>query len=123
MHNFIEWDNEKKVFCVPKGGCMLDINEWFETYIGSERFSIHEYIGKIDADNKRIFANSSIVEIGFSWQESKDRIKGFFDYDKAALGYVIWDLEKNDYIDYDVTKMQYFKIIDTVQENKLGLVK
>ena len=123
MHRYIEWNNLDKKFQEPKCGCGLTINELFNTFDNTENFSIFKYIGKVDIDNNFIFERSSIVEIGFSWQNSEDRIKGYFVYDNSCLKYVIWDINKNDFIDFDITKMQYFKIIDTVQENKLGLIK
>ena len=123
MKKYIEWDNQKKEFTVPLCGCGITINEFFNVSENSERFSIHQYIGKVDVDGNLIYENSSILEIGFSWQKPEDRIKGFFVYDNASLCYVIFDLEKQDYVDYDPTMMQYFKIIDTKQENKLGFIK
>ena len=129
MHEFIVWDKEKKEFLkdvrVDMNGDLYPMDDMAEENfsIDCNKITAHQYIGKTDINDNKIYADCSIVEIGFSWQESKDRAKGFFQYDKAGLCYVIWDIAKNDYIDFDLTKMQYMEIIDTIQENKLGLIK
>lgn len=122
MHEYIEWDNREKKFKTPMCGCGITINDFFDFYENSETFSIHKYIGKVDVNKKLIYENSSIVKISLFHKKSKNEIKGFFVYDNSALCYVIWDLEKEDFIDYDIKNMLYFEIIDTIQENKLNLI-
>ena len=81
--------------------------------------SINSGVGLKDINGKSIYADSSIVEF-----EHKDKkLQGFFRYSKMRLSYVIEDLYN------DMGEMVYdgsqnnFKIIDTIQENKLGLMK
>lgn len=125
----IIWDVQFKLFTKElPNGYMIDTDGLIKIYnkdgnhVEADSLIHFNYIGKIDVDKKKIHADCSIVEIGFSWQKPEERIKGFFQYDKASLGYVIWDLTKKDFIDFDLTKMQYFKIIDTIQENRFGLM-
>ena len=81
--------------------------------------SINSGVGLKDINGKSIYADSSIVEF-----EHKDKkLQGFFRYSKMRLSYVIEDLYN------DMGEMVYdgsqnnFKTIDTIQENKLGLIK
>ena len=81
--------------------------------------SINSGVGLKDINGKSIYADSSIVEF-----EHKDKkLQGFFRYSKMRLSYVIEDLYN------DMGEMVYdgsqnnFKTIDTIQENKLGLMK
>jgi len=122
MNEYIEWDKKNKRFCFPKCGCGITINEWFEFYEKSENFSIHQCIKMRDVNNQPIYEKCSIVSIGYSWQEPEEQVKGFFKYDHRELAYLIYDIEKKEYVRFDISKMQYIEVVDTVQENKLGLI-
>ena len=108
-----------------------NINGWWEDHCGADfgKEKLKELldyielekndIGLKDINGKSIYADSSIVEF-----EHKDKkLQGFFRYSKMRLSYVIEDLYN------DMGEMVYdgsqnnFKTIDTIQENKLGLMK
>tara|TARA_R110000868_G_scaffold93996_1_gene259803 strand:- start:174 stop:557 length:384 start_codon:yes stop_codon:yes gene_type:complete len=85
------------------------------------------YIGLKDVEDNKIYADSSIVE--FEYIKSKH--KGYFTWNNKTLSYDIMVIDWNfkilkNYsapIGYSHLKMKNFKIIDTIQENKLGLIK
>ena len=77
-----------------------------------------------DKDGNPIYANSSIVEFD-DWNELYSRVdkrKGYFIFDKNTLQYVVV-FTTGPTRKYNTLNMSNFKVIDTVQENSLGLVK
>ncbi len=86
-----------------------------------------DYIGKKDINDKKIYSDCSIVE----FEVIKGVIiKGFFYFDTDDLSYsikVISDdtgiITKKEQYNLSYQKDFIFKIIDTIQENKLGLIK
>jgi len=96
-------------------------------------FTIHRYIGKTDIENNKIYADSSIVEFE-CWEEdfedgteinTNENIICFLTYDKDSLIYNLVDIESNQKISYEYCSSDFRnpKIIDTIQENKHGLIK
>lgn len=106
--------------------------------------SINRGIGLKDTNGKSIYADSSIVEFQLKddvifadftgakptiWNEIK--MIGYFVFNNEDLRYEIdiVDWEKNKTksnficLHYNLETMSQFKIIDTIQENKLGLIK
>ena len=91
-------------------------------------------IGLKDINGKSIYANSSIVE--FTNDNNKKQYQGYFKYDLYHQRMFFWFLccvrdnksfgylgEGLDRVEYLPCAMTNFKIIDTIQENKLGLIK
>ena len=105
MDNFIVWDGKYKLF----------------------------YIGLNDINNNKIYADSSIVEfdfLGFG-ELTPDSYKAFVKWNKERFRYDIQTLSRVDknsnlYV-FDLGKcidrISNIKIIDTIQESKLGLIK
>lgn len=76
---------------------------------------ICKFIGIKDINGDKIYTDSSIVE-------SCNGIVGFITYHDSSFSYVFKSI--NSEINYTLNKetIKSMKIIDTIQENKLGLV-
>lgn len=116
----------------------FDANGWWETShgvsFGKERLKeLLDYIelekndiGLKDINGKSIYADSSIVEFDYKYLSGLvEKCIGCFIYDKKQLLYTIKlvGTPSENCIDYLKSSMSNFKIIDTIQENKLGLIK
>lgn len=79
-------------------------------------------IGLKDINGKSIYADSSIVEFDYKYLSGLvEKCIGCFIYDKEELLYTIKlvGTPSENCIDYLKSSMSNFKIIDTIQENKL----
>lgn len=122
--------------------CTTDDEGWFETSFGAsfgakKLEELKTYIDKEkndtglkDINDKPIYADSSIVELkviinGYRKQSYTRTLKGSFEFNEEDLRYEINIYGESDYVCiwYDPVNMSNLKIIDTIQENKLGLVK
>ncbi len=94
-----------------------------------------EFIGKTDIEGNKIYADSSIVEFedkSLVWEKEYSKQvtrkhKGFFKYSREKLAYMVCvfdeDLRVVEWCFYYEKELFNIKIIDTIQENKLGLIK
>ena len=131
MNEFIVWDERAKqlsydlVFInFSSGGCgFWAINSLGERKIFNSDIKdvkIMKDIGKTDINDKKIYADCSILDMN----DGVGTI-GYFTYSKEELRYVFKCLN-NSIVEvvraenWSVLKME---IIDTIQENKLGLIK
>jgi hypothetical protein len=127
MNEFIVWDEDLERF-QNEDGLLLNENlkvcnsmgELLEEKIYKPLFGI----GLTDIDGKKIYADCSIVEFEFGTGGEYHKMTGYFSYNNQTLRYEIKDVNKREaiylwtgYIEKEI------KIIDTVQENKLGLIK
>jgi len=98
---------------------------------GDAKFYRFPYIGKTDIEDNKIYADSSIFEFDYDSLigiVSYRKLKGFFYFELKTLSYRIKLMHPlffrgkdfNDLL-YHNRSMSNFKIIDTLQENKLGL--
>jgi len=78
-------------------------------------------IGIKDINKKQIYADCSIVEIEYLTKEW-NKATGYFKYINSELGYCFQVGEKL-YIRIHKLIFKNIKIIDSIQENKLGLIK
>ena len=135
MKDIIVFDEDENKFVELEEYCADDgfldedspINEkvssFLEHYFGCETFLP---LGLKDINDKKIYADSSIVK--FKWVEE---YIGYFTYNTDSVRYEIIILKRPTEIkgamfntfDYDQYAMKDFKVIDTIQENKLGLLK
>lgn len=115
---FIIWDKEAKEFIYP---CLY----WFEENLISDiedlehsEYELFMYICKTDINNKKIYADCSVVEF---YEINKaigvHKKHGFFKYDKERLRYMVYLLEDDIFIPYDEQRVHKMKIIGTLQEN------
>ena len=143
MNNFIVWDEDEREFYIvdtmigtingykvakvkplPENcdsECYSELKVFDWDY--SDEDKIFKPIGIKDINNNPIYADCSIVE--FEFFETLDNminIKGYFQYHKESLSYLVYIFEYKRRIEFLQYRMRNFKIIDTIQENKLGLI-
>lgn len=96
-------------------------------YSNSGEGDICKFIGINDIDGKKIYADSSIFEFEFN----NYKYYGFISYCNNTLTYSINFLAYNDKTHFrssrilsgNTASFDNFKVVDTIQENKLGLIK
>jgi len=131
MDEFIVWDNNNKVFIDNRDFYISQNGELFTEYgrgnlVNINTFKYFRNIGLKDINGKRIYADSSIVEFDYKYLSGLvEKCIGCFIYDKEDLLYTIKLIgtPSKNCIDYLKSSMKNFKIIDTIQENKLRLIK
>lgn len=136
MNEFIIWDKKAQEF--PDNICLnAELSQDGISYsaeVKEELFELFYPIGLKDINGKSIYADSSIVE--FTNDNNKKQYQGYFKYDLYHQRMFFWFLccvrdnksfgylgEGLDRVEYLPCAMTNFKIIDTIQENKLGLIK
>lgn len=126
VNKFIAWDKDRKEFVydftIYRGEALIRGGEMVENS------SIHQDIGLKDINNKSIYADSSIVEFEYLDKKLESHyVVGHFYFNKTELKYWIKILKcetlKYGNIGFVNARLKSIKIIDTIQENKLGLVK
>ena len=135
MNEFIAWDKDKKYFLTEweKDKITLKIVRDCIALGDMARYTFHDYIEKKDINNKKIYAEKSIfefdlVELNIADEETgvRNKYNGYFKYDIDTLSYVIFFDRGNKFLDrivYCPSRIQNIKTVDTIQENKLGLIK
>lgn len=144
FNEFIVWDEKNKNFGQHNVGKDMSINDFFKFFELSRYFSIHNYIGKIDIEQNKIYENCSIVE--FEHKSSRTVLKyetgyiakqafiefesivfkAYFQYHTDELRYELiildYDKSKTDSIfsvlSFNMETMSNFKVIGTLQEDK-----
>lgn len=92
-------------------------------------YTLVKAIGIKDINNKNIYADSSIVEFEIQLSDGeccgKYKLNGFFRYDSVLLCYVLECIGFDRIFIFATSfvKIKNIKIIDTIQDNKLGLIK
>ena len=92
-----------------------------------EKLTRHKFIEKIDTHGSQIYANSSVVVFTFLDNKLREHeVIGYFYFNDTDLGYWIEMIDQAD-VKYNHTRfyanrVKDLKIIDTLQENKLGLI-
>ena len=137
MDEFIVWDKEHRLFAnietlSMNGLGQIKLNSGWE-HIDKTCYTTHPYIGKKDINGKKIYADSSIVEFDFQGfgETTTETYRGFIEWNKDRFRYDInvfshADRRGDNYI-FDLGKclsnISDLKITDTIQQNKLGLIK
>lgn len=137
MKKFIVWDKSLNIqvdseFMIGNSGIIYELtgetkNEFKCIDLSKDSCLLFYYIGKKDINGKEIYADYSIVE--FDHKIIVDKIIGYFIFNSEELRYEVKILKMHPGIGnktnivYDKWMLSNFKIIDTVQENKLGLIK
>ena len=134
MNEVIVWDEEKKEFSESK-----IVDGWLlhkRAFNQESKIKMFPYIGKTDIDGKKIYADSSIVEFEVIERCCCDILEvhcecdfnkriGYFNYNEDRLCFELKSKE-NDCFDsvfaFYRDRIKNLKIIDTLQENKLGLI-
>lgn len=136
MNDFIVWDDVEKKFIYPKelhgklsvcydfynGDLFFGCNGSVDG-LSKDEFIFLEDIGLKDINGKSIYADCSIVE--FEWGQDRHNIIGYFTFNQEYLSYeiIMLNTQKGKSMCYAPHNCFNFKIIDTIQENKLGLIK
>lgn len=138
MNEFIVWDKEKHIF-VPQGeiifsfygdnkivvtpNCIEYIGDTCHDNYNENRFNIFNHIGLKDINNKKIYANSSICRVNYF--SSSDWISDYcyFSFDDENLRYTVHLINEREIVDYEGSHFDCIEIVDTIQENKLRLIK
>lgn len=124
MNEFIVWDKDCKDFLndFDRKKLSIKIIEDCKDLGNMARFTFHQYIGKKDINNNKIYADCSIVE--FEYKDTSDKYieKGVFKYHNDLCFYYIEDF-RGTLFHLVKDTIRNIKIIDTVQENKLELIK
>ena len=126
MNDFINKEKEKEIinqvldflYCdIPS----IPISEYLEDEIKNINKNYKD-IGLKDINGKSIYADSSIVE----FKNIDSNYTGYFTFDLVKLCYkiIVLDIKsvRKEFI-FNSNNIENIKIIDTIQENKLGLIK
>lgn len=127
MNEFIVWDKFREEFTDDLTISGININEALEE---NEDWICFPWIGLKDTEGNKIYADSSIVELKMIINKVEVIIKGYFSYIKEELRYEFYQYfnQRQSFIKAylsprDSRITENFKIIDTIQENKLGLIE
>lgn len=95
-----------------------------EALKSNEDFIILEYTGLQDMNNKKIYADSSICRVNY-FGNHLDLINAYcyFYFDTENLRYTVRFINERQIVDYESSSFDSIEIVDTLQENKLGLIK
>ena len=126
-NEFIVWDKKLEYFndiLIAPIDLSIDIDGILKH---SDRVDVFNYIGIKDINNKKIYADSSIVKFEYEGFDRYFDSVGFFTFNKDTLQYEIETIIDNNDSHMcsrlSVTKVKNIKIIDTIQQNKRGLIK
>jgi len=120
MREFIVWDEEYEEFideteCIFKDGTLYRNHDDY-MHLVSDDLTMLWGIGKTDIEGKKVFSSSSIIEFIADTDD-----KYFVSWNKEKLNYSLYSLlDKTCLIDF--FECENFKIVDTIQENKLCLL-
>ncbi len=125
MNKFIVWDNDEERF-IDESKCMWRVlyfhrNEKDFVNEVSDDLDMFQSIGKQDVYGKEIYPDCSIVE--FIEEDTNVFAIGYLCFDKKRLRYRVYDLDEKKYYKYSEFMSYDIRVIDTIQENKLGLIK
>lgn len=136
MKECIFWDSEDKKFISwaevslvkDTGDDFVIVMKEIDNVCSEGRnFESFDYIGQKDINKDKIYADCSIVEFEIDkiFSDISKIQKGYFSYNADYLCYDWVDLTNHRVVrtGVDFNLLKNIKIIDTIQENKLGLTK
>ncbi len=120
MNEFIVWDKnigdfDKDNFVITSGGEVLEMS--CENAGADFYTKAFQHVGKKDINDRKIYADCSIIEF-----ISNENDRYIVKWNKDKLNYSLYSIVDGIYLQ-DFYHCENFKIIDTIQENKLGLIK
>lgn len=123
MNEYIIWSKFHKNFTNDLIISGITINEALEE---NEDYIFFRYIGLKDREGNKIYADSSIVNIEYSDYMYKNNITtvGYFteNKEKHCLEFVTENKGTINFIEH-ISGILFLRIVDTIQENRLGLIK
>ncbi len=133
MNEFILWDKERFRYCnTTKSTEQIGDFIYWETirlnpnYLKScanGQYPTFEYIKKDDIEGNKIYADCSIVEFDYKTISHSEKRICIFTYDDYTSRYWLRYAGDVGTFEFDTERCKNIKIIDTVQENKLKLIK
>ena len=123
MNEFIVWDKFNEVFYKRENFKTLKLffSMIFSCIDGDNGLTYHNYIEKTDIEGNKIYADSSVVKIAYGLRSTRRVITGYFTYNKNSFKYDFIFLNGVAF-ELNLIIASNFKIIDNLQENKLGLI-
>jgi len=112
MNEVIVWDEDSE--CFIEDFAMeeyMPLNDIFK----SNGYQFFNYIGKTDINDKKIYADCSIVEFTVADYKTKDI--GYFTYDSDYTSYLVKN-SRGVVLKYSKKFIRNLKIIGTLQEDK-----
>jgi len=105
--------------------CDCDCGDWSGDF---KILSKHQLIGLKDVNNLDVIPDCSIFEFEHKYLDSNIQRYGYFHYNNELTRYDIITryISKNENLQWPIVHsndIKNIKIIDTIQENKLGLIK
>jgi len=130
MLEYIVYDNDNNCFIdetktILQNGILYRNFKCFQK-MKSENLTIFKFSGIKDKNNKKIFVNSSIIKFNYILDMKNITLIGNIIFNQKKAKYEIKLLDLNTpyyYIDFNIEKTYNVKIIDNIQEDKLGLIK
>jgi len=133
MNEYLVWNKKKKSFSDGHWYRIRPDGSLWKLFAGmqvdcSETHTAYKFAGKKDNENEKIYEESSIVD--FEWFDTRfktlQREQGYFKENRynKCLEFVHLDSYKSNinFVQH-IEAIKSIKIIDTIQENKLGLIK
>ena len=125
MKYFIVWDKISEEFAdnICLDAELLQDGISYSLEVKEELFELFYPIGLTDINGKSIYIDSSICKVNYF--SSSDWISDYcyFSFDTENLRYIVHLINEKEIVDYESSYFDCFEIIDTIQENKLGLIK
>lgn len=120
MNEYITWSEELKMFSdsLSLKELIKDIKETWDDY-EVEESKFFQYIGLYDCTDRKIYADCTIVELFLGL----DSFIGYYSFNPKAICYEFIVIEGCENMSLGNRIGSKIKIIDTIQENKLGLIK
>ena len=125
MKDFIVWDKTAKEFAdtICLDAELLQDGISYSLEVKEELFELFYPIGLKDINGKSIYPDSSICKVNYF--SSSDWISDYcyFSFDTENFRYVVHLINEKEIVDYEASCFDCLEIVDTIQENKLGLIK
>jgi len=139
MNEFTIWDKKDRIFISKEDASFIECGSYSSIITdiidkNTDRYQLFKGIGIKDINNRSIYAESSILE--FANMKNNKKYYAFLKFDVYWQRMFFWFVQdcndnkafgyagkKLDRVEYTPDIMHKLKVIDTVQENKLGLIK
>ena len=121
-NKFISW--EEVSFTKDKDDDFVIVMKEIDPIVSEGRnFESFDYIGLKDIKDKKIYADYSLLKVNY-FHSLGDLISdvGYFSFCDESLRYYFTLINETEIVEYDPSYFDSLEIIDTIQENKLGLI-
>ena len=124
---FAVWDEERNIwtnFCTEHL-----FNDLYCAFITEkeDNYTFYNYIGLKDIEDNKLYANSSIFTCLFtnSYDGAKTNLTGYLQHEDFKWWFVLINKTNKQLprLEFELEDYSNIKIVDNIQENKLGLIK